>query len=122
SGVDGLAAMRPRTLRAGTVWLRPLLAVSRAALRADLTARGVAWAEDPSNADLRFDRVRVRQAMAALDLPVARLADTAQAMARAQEALGRRAAEAAQAGAVRFEDGDILLTADALSALDAETR
>jgi len=118
SGVDGLAAMRGRTVRDGMIWLRPLLGVTRAALREDLRARAVRWAEDPSNEDPRFDRVRIRQAMAALDLDPARLAATAEAMARAQEALGRRAVEAQ---AVRFETGDILLDPQTMSALDAET-
>lgn len=122
SGVDGLAAMAERTERAGMVWLRPLIATRRADLRAMLRATGLAWCEDPSNADPRFDRVRVRQAIAALDLDVPRLAETSRAMARAREALGLRAAEAAQNGAVTFEDGDVLMAVQHLKALDAETR
>jgi tRNA(Ile)-lysidine synthase len=40
--------------------VRPLLGVTRAELRAYLRARGLEWREDPSNADRRFARARVR--------------------------------------------------------------
>ena len=62
SGVDGLSAMPARLTRDGVTWLRPLLGTQREALRELLRARGIGWAEDPSNEDLRFDRVRLRQA------------------------------------------------------------
>lgn len=121
SGVDGLAAMHARSTRDGTVWLRPLLDVSRASLREVLRGLGAAWAEDPSNTDPRFDRVRARRVMAELDISAERLSATAAAMARAQEALGRRAAEVAETGAVRFDWGDLLLDAAQMRALDDET-
>uniref|UniRef100_UPI0026223B47 tRNA lysidine(34) synthetase TilS n=1 Tax=uncultured Amaricoccus sp. TaxID=339341 RepID=UPI0026223B47 len=90
SGVDGLSAMRPETLALGILWLRPLLGIRRAALRAWLAAEGVAWAEDPTNADARFDRVRARLALptlAGLGIGPERLAATARAVARACAAL-----------------------------------
>lgn len=121
SGVDGLAAMAERTERARVVWLRPLLATRRSDLRDMLQSEDLGWCEDPSNTDPRFDRVRVRQAIATLGLDVPRLAQTSRAMARAREALGLRAAEVAQGGAVTFEAGDILLDLPTLEALDAET-
>lgn len=65
SGVDGLAAMSPRTTRDGLVLLRPLLDIPKARLVATLQKRRQCWVEDPSNASLSFQRVRVR---AALDL------------------------------------------------------
>lgn len=40
--------------------VRPLLGVTRAELREYLAARGLEWREDPSNADRRFARARVR--------------------------------------------------------------
>lgn len=122
SGVDGLAAMSARRAGQGTLWLRPLLEKRRETLRAHLRAEGVAWCEDPSNADARFDRVRMRRAIDTLDLDTGRLAQTARAMARAQEALGLRAADEVRAGHVRFEWGDVLLDRARLDALDAETR
>jgi tRNA(Ile)-lysidine synthase len=65
SGIRGLAAMRPD--EAGALLLeRPLLGTSRAALRATLTAASHPWIEDPSNADDRFERVRLRKALVGL--------------------------------------------------------
>jgi tRNA(Ile)-lysidine synthase len=46
----------------GVFILRPLLAASRADLRAWLTARGEAWVDDPANEDPRFARSRARAA------------------------------------------------------------
>jgi tRNA(Ile)-lysidine synthase len=56
AGRTGLAGMRLRS--AGVI--RPLLAVSRQQVLAHLEARGLAWREDPSNADLGLTRNRVR--------------------------------------------------------------
>lgn len=57
----GLAGIPPATLFDGRMWvLRPLLGIHRAEIRAFLRGAGVDWIEDPSNADLRFERVRVR--------------------------------------------------------------
>lgn len=44
----------------GVTLVRPLLALGREDLRAELGARGLAWIEDPSNANARFERVRMR--------------------------------------------------------------
>lgn len=58
----GLAGIPAATLFEEGMWvLRPLLGVSRKTIREFLRSRGVAgWIEDPSNADMRFERVRVR--------------------------------------------------------------
>ena len=69
SGPDGLQAMRPErplTPFPNVVLARPLLGVSRKALRSFLGASGIAWFEDPSNADRRFERIRLRDADAVL--------------------------------------------------------
>ncbi len=63
AGLDGLTGMRPGWVQGGIRFLRPLLGVSRADLRAVLTARGQGWVEDPSNADPRYARVRARRAL-----------------------------------------------------------
>ena len=62
SGADGLAGMAALVEHRHARLLRPLLAVPRARLTATLDALGVAWIDDPSNADPRFERVRVRLA------------------------------------------------------------
>jgi tRNA(Ile)-lysidine synthase len=49
----------------GLFTLRPLLGVSRAALRQHLTAQRLEWLEDPANQNLRFARARARAALAA---------------------------------------------------------
>ena len=65
--------------------VRPLLTVPRADLVAYATARGLAWREDPTNADPRFSRNRLRHEL----LPVLRaLAPTGEgALARFAQAL-----------------------------------
>lgn len=120
SGVDGLAAMAERRLVNGVVWLRPMLEIGREALRGYLRREGIAWAEDPSNDDPRFDRVRVRQAMRALDLSHECLAMSAQNMAMAQEALASHAADTA-AGA-EAANGSLGLRWPVFSCAPAEIR
>ncbi len=44
--------------------VRPLLAARRQDLKGYLTANQVAWVDDPSNADDRFERIAIRNAMA----------------------------------------------------------
>ena len=61
SGPDGLAGMAALVETEDVRLLRPLLAVPRARLTATLMARGVAWIDDPSNADPRFERARLRR-------------------------------------------------------------
>jgi tRNA(Ile)-lysidine synthase len=112
SGVDGLSGMLPAVEADGVRWVRPLLGVRRAALREWLAAEGVAWAEDPSNEDLRFDRVRARAALpvlAGLGVGAERLAATAAAMARAREALERATAELARRCLEDGGAGDLVL-------------
>ncbi|MGA4320651.1 tRNA lysidine(34) synthetase TilS [Ectopseudomonas hydrolytica] len=61
AGVRGLAAMpASRSLGRGTL-LRPLLGCSRAELHAYAQNHGLAWVEDPSNADERFSRNFLRR-------------------------------------------------------------
>ena len=113
SGVDGLAGMAERRVAGGILWLRPLLGVTRAELRAELRRRGIGWVEDPTNADPRYQRVRARQALAALaDLGVqaSGLAATAQRMRRARRALDAQA-QAAMDTLVREDRGTVSILA-----------
>ena len=64
TGPSGLAGMAPRrALAPGVRLIRPLLDVPREALREALTNWGLAWREDPSNADLSPARNRIRHAV-----------------------------------------------------------
>ncbi len=96
SGLEGLAAMRssapPLTDPLGPWRHRPLLDFPRARLRATVHAAGLVPIEDPTNADPRHLRNRLRRmladgALAGLD--PARLAATAARLRRAQDALDR---------------------------------
>lgn len=60
AGLPGLAAMAMRWQRGGIEYWRPLLRVPRNAIRTWLQGRGIAWIDDPTNADLRYTRNRVR--------------------------------------------------------------
>jgi tRNA(Ile)-lysidine synthase len=97
SGVDGLAAMAPwTTLPPPTpaereiLLARPLLAVSKARLKAALVARGMSWLEDESNAAPLFERSRLRAAqetLLRLGLTEDSLGLSAQRLQRARAAL-----------------------------------
>lgn len=112
AGVDGLAAMQVSRTQHGITFLRPLLKVSRADLRGYLVRNGVAWVEDPTNADDRYERVRARHALEHLDplgISAKELGEVAENMGRAREALDRYALLSAReiadvaGGAVSFD-------------------
>jgi tRNA(Ile)-lysidine synthase len=87
SGVDGLSGM---IIQKDRLFLRPLLTVRRAALQDMLRDQGIDWADDPSNDDTQFDRVKARQMMQTLGdlgLTTDRLVQTADHMTRAQNSL-----------------------------------
>ena len=67
SGPDGLAGMAALIEMPDVRLLRPLLPVARERLTATLMERGVAWIDDPSNVDQRFERARLRRQGIALD-------------------------------------------------------
>ena len=60
AGLPGLAAMPVHWGRGSVAYSRPLLGVPAAAVRIWLRLRGETWVEDPSNADERFARNRLR--------------------------------------------------------------
>lgn len=64
---DSLAGIRPMGDWQGLRIVRPLLGVRRQPLRAYLESTGQPWIDDPSNDDSRFERVRVRRALAAAE-------------------------------------------------------
>lgn len=87
SGIDGLAGMAEWRDAFGMRWLRPLLRVGRAELRDWLTERELSWIDDPTNEDEGYERVRVRQAIAAYNLDPAALAASARHLSEARDAL-----------------------------------
>ena len=113
SGVDGLSAMPKQLRRNNVLWIRPLLSTRRAELRKYLSERGIRWAEDPSNDDCAFDRVKARQLLDLIEplgASAERLAATADRMGMARRALESAAYDAAcriakvnAAGDVEFE-------------------
>lgn len=88
AGPAGLAAMPRIVERDGLAWARPWLARTGAEIDAYLAPLGVALARDPSNADPRFARSRLREAV----LPAFRQAFPQ--LDAALAAVGRRAGEA----------------------------
>jgi tRNA(Ile)-lysidine synthase len=60
SGPDGLSGMAALMELPELRLLRPLLGISRSRLTSTLRSHGVRWLDDPSNADPRFERVRLR--------------------------------------------------------------
>lgn len=124
SGVDGLSGMAPVRAAAGLLWLRPLLDLGRAELRGWLESRGIGWDEDPSNADIRFQRVRARRALTVLE-PVGVTPDglvaTAERMALARAAL-EHLADTLSARAVRLAAGAVAIDMEDLAKAPEETR
>lgn len=124
AGSDGLRAMAADFERDGMRWVRPLLGVARGTLRAHLEERGIAWVEDPSNADAGFDRVKARKALGAL-APLGIGAEELSAVARnlaAENALIRQVVREKLAGTVREELGALSLDEAAYRDLPLEVR
>lgn len=122
AGLDGLCGMR-RWWSAGAVrFERPLLEVTRAALRAYLTRVGVAWVDDPTNDDTDYQRVKARRALEVLrplGITAEGLGDVARNLAAARQALVAGVAEAA-VRAVRDAAGALTLDRHAVLALPIE--
>ena len=91
AGLRGLAGMRPRSTvpgAPGLPLLRPLLGWRRAELERICSDAGLHPAQDPSNADTRNERVRIRQALADADwLDAAALSRSASHLAADDEAI-----------------------------------
>ena len=96
AGLAGLSAMPAQWQRDGIDYHRPLLGVSASDIRAWLAARAVPFIEDPTNADEKFTRNRIRARI----LPV--LQDV---FPHFRTTFGRSAAHAAQAQEILNEVG-----------------
>lgn len=92
SGLAGLSAIRAVRSASFGVVLRPLLGWRRASLRALALDSGTPFVDDPSNADPRHDRTRIRALLAATPtLDPAALAASAGFLAEAEEVIERHA-------------------------------
>jgi tRNA(Ile)-lysidine synthase len=117
AGLDGLAGMPRQMQRHGIDFHRPLLEVHASALREWIAASGTAHIDDPSNADLRYTRNRIRlQVLPAL----------AAALPQFRETFARSARNAAKASGLLADvaAGDIAAAGSppALAALRALPR
>ena len=91
AGVRGLAGIRPRSTVPGApdlALVRPLLGWCRSELQAICSDAGLTPADDPSNDDSQFERVRMRRAIAGADwIDPQALARSASHLAAADDAL-----------------------------------
>jgi tRNA(Ile)-lysidine synthase len=128
SGLAGLAAMAqisplPAAGDTMVVLCRPLLDIPKARLLATLQARRVGFAEDASNRDPRFTRVRWRTLMPELSregLDAARLAALARRLRRANVAIERVVDAAARHLQAEQPDGSITVAPERFFELPEE--
>ena len=100
SGIEGLKGMAPVADVEGVRVHRPLLDIDPADLRAIVAEAGLTPAQDPSNTDIHYERVRWRNAMpqlAELGLDAPTLARFAQRMGEADAAIADMAESCFQA-------------------------
>ncbi len=124
AGIDGLHPLDARFEKNGSVFLRPLITVRRGDIRGYLRDKGIGWIDDPSNDDLRFDRVKARRildALTPLGVTVESLAMSMDNIGQARSALQSVAYDLA-VKASRESDGDLLLDRDAIAAAPEETQ
>jgi tRNA(Ile)-lysidine synthase len=94
AGLPGLSSMPARAQRDGVTYHRPWLNIAGQTLRDALQAVGQAWVEDPTNADTRYTRNRIRKEV----LPVLE-----QAFPSFRQTFARSASHAAQAQTLLHE-------------------
>lgn len=111
TGVGGLGGMRPELKRNGVLLVRPFLTLPKARLLATCTAANWPYLDDPSNADPRFTRARLRSRVMPLlaeeGLSAERLAILAERARRDADALDEHAEAVLAASRLRGE-GDMV--------------
>ena len=125
SGVDGLAAMAAVSRIDGLALLRPLLGQTKRSLQAVLQDLGVAWIDDPSNADPAFERPRLRTpglTLAAAGLTRDPLALSARRLGRARAALEAARDDANRALVTVNPDASVTIERTGFAALPEEIR
>ncbi|WP_276206155.1 tRNA lysidine(34) synthetase TilS [Thioclava sp. F42-5] len=122
AGLEGLSGMRPRFEAEGVTWHRPFLTQTREALRDYLRRQGIAWVDDPSNENERFDRVKARQALGtlkSLGVDAQAIAGVTTNLASANAALHRLLMAEVERH-VSEQSGDLLIDATGFSVMDPE--
>ncbi len=123
SGIDGLAAMAEVRTEIGVTIIRPLLNVSREDLRTVCRDNNIEWIEDPSNANEKFLRVKLRQfedLLAGEGLTPRRLSQVLQKLGDARDALQFVAATYFQSLATLHPEGFVSLKAEGWKNLPAD--
>ena len=125
TGLAGLTGMASaRELSDGVALVRPLLAVPRGAVRAYLGSRGQSWAEDATNADVRYARNFLRHEILArcesgpYPAAVASLVRLGSQAAAVADAVRSAAEHLLDAHAQRHADGTTVLQTQKLASLD----
>ena len=127
SGVSGLSAMAvdepdgPSGIRL----LRPFLETPKARLKASLEERGMAWCEDPTNADHAYKRSRLRKIAVLLaeeGLSEQRIFDTAHNLRRCREALEDYCRREYRAKVIEHPAGPIKIALDDYAECPQEIR
>src|SRR5690606_30598047 len=113
----GAAGMSARVCLPEACLLRPLLGCARAELEAYLHDAGVAWVEDPSNQEERFERVRTRRRLAADDGRLERAVARQAAAAERRMALEARVHAGLARCAQTYPEGHAILVRGAFARL-----
>lgn len=123
SGVDGLAGMASINELPDIRLLRPCLSFPRDRLRRVLQKFRLAWAEDPSNQDAGYARVRLRSLLPALaseGITPATLTGTAHRMAAVRRRLEAETACFLSAHAALYPEGYAMVDRAAMAAAEPE--
>ena len=123
SGVDGMKGISETVIIGNLLFFRPLLSISREQLRNYLRSKNLDWREDPSNADDRFDRVKVRNILSEMNklgLQTSRLVSMSRHMTRASVALDNVTLELATSCMEQKDWGDLNLDKDCFSVASYE--
>jgi len=124
SGLKGLCAMREQNFRNGVEIARPFLDIRKKELQDYLTSRGQTWAEDPSNDNEAFKRVKIRKLadiFEELGLSLERLLSTIKNLQYADEALSYYTGKAIENLVISKDNRHIVLSARELANLPRTT-
>lgn len=124
AGIDGLSGMRRHWMQDSVRFDRPLLGVTRADLRSYLRRNGVVWADDPTNDDTHYTRVRARKALAqlgSLGITAQGLAAVSDHLETARQALLGQLGTAAQ-GVRETAAGSLMIPRAGFDPLPAEIK